>query len=349
MVSTHNDTGNLTGALGYAMVYEYLFIQPVTYVNGAPWKLWFHFVTTLIIIVLGLISNPLALMIMTSQRMRKHTYSVYLTALSVCDLGNIVTRLIFWINLVSVLVTGRITIRITNVYTCRITMYACYLLMVESSWLVTILSVERLIVVCFPIVGRFLYSRKNAIIVTLCTVMAGVFIHIDSLFPPFRHFYVDGLGCVSDKASKKSHTLKAITLAMFCPLLIIITCNAMIMVSLTRRRVTVAGKIHKRQVRQVTKLLLVVTITFVVCLIPNACVFISIAIRPDSPINVIRPVTNFLMDVNFSVNVFIYIGTSKEVRAVLKGWLDRSVGYLFHSYNSDSSGSNVSNRQLDRY
>ncbi|XP_074660949.1 uncharacterized protein LOC141913343 [Tubulanus polymorphus] len=321
--SDEEDSGG--DQLGHYCDLYYVYSQSL--LDGPMWKAWLQFIVSFVLTTFGLAANVISFVIMTFTKMRRHSYTVYLSALSLVDVGNVAQRLVVWLNLASLWFGGPQIVKPVNLATSIVATYCSITLAVQSSWLVSAISIERLIVVCFPVIGYRLCTRKAAIIITVSTLLAAAVVMTYILMPSFELEFHPIMGCYVGRKSQVTNTLISATFISILPITLIIACNASIIIALLRRKnlseSTNADPSERRKrasALKVTKLLVALTTTLVICLTPATIVLICMFLWPDFlwiRENLYGPVINILWELNYGMNFVIYVFTSAEVRGYL--------------------------------
>ncbi|XP_074654546.1 uncharacterized protein LOC141908404 [Tubulanus polymorphus] len=303
------------------------YVYSQSLLDGPMWKAWLQFIGSFLLSTFGLAANIISFVIMTFTKMRRHSYTVYLSALSLVDVGNVVQRLVIWLNLASLWFGGPLIVKPVNFSTSTAATYCSITLAVQSCWLVSAISIERLIVVCFPVIGYRLCTRKAATIITVSTLFVAALVMTYILMPSFKLEFHPILGCYIGRRSQLANTLISVTFISFLPIAVIIACNASIITALLRRKnlselATADPSARKKRANalKVTKLLIAVTMTLVICLTPATIVSVCMFLWPEwlwIRENVYGPVTNILWEMNYGMNLVVYVFTSAEVRGYL--------------------------------
>ncbi|XP_074654799.1 uncharacterized protein LOC141908600 [Tubulanus polymorphus] len=311
--------------LGHYCDLYYVYAQSL--LDGPMWKAWLQFIGSFVLSTFGLAANILSFVIMTFTKMRRHSYTVYLSALSLVDVGNVVQRLVIWLNLASLWFGGPLVVKPVNFATSTAATYFSLTLAVQSSWLVSAISVERLIVVCFPVFGFRLCTRKAATIITVSTLFVAALVMTYILMPSFKLEFHPILGCYVDVKTQAANALTSSALISILPMTLITACNASIITALLRRKnlselasADPSERKKRANALKVTKLLVAVTSTLVICLTPSTIVITCMLVWPDwlwMRENIYGPVTNILWEMNYVLNFLVYVFSSAEVRGYL--------------------------------
>lgn len=108
-----------------------------------------------IIIVTGLIGNIFACYVLMSTELRKSSPSVYLAALTLSNVGYLVGLTIFWLSMVGL-----------DVYNvngmCQFVTFVFNYFIVFSTWVVMLFTIERYVVIFYPLAKLAICSAENA-------------------------------------------------------------------------------------------------------------------------------------------------------------------------------------------
>ena len=131
----------------------------------------------IILIVLGTIGNSLSLAVMMRKNLRRHTTALYLMVLAVVD-----TAVLYnWFLRNWTYAVSGIDTRLLSVASCKIHTFCSYFFVDFESWILVLVSFERLFAVFAPHRVRNIFTKKSAIIQITAT---GVFLVIVNL-----HFF----------------------------------------------------------------------------------------------------------------------------------------------------------------
>ncbi|XP_074661546.1 galanin-like G-protein coupled receptor npr-9 [Tubulanus polymorphus] len=312
--------------------YAYWNYLPVS-LNSVPWQATTFVVCLSAIIPLGLVGNVITFAVMTFSKMRRHPYCVYLAALAVSDFLNVVARLIFYINLVTVRITGSREIPIptaTGPWTCALTSYLYYTTTFLSTWIVVVISTDRFFALRFPLLYRRLGTRRLAVRITIATAVVTVVVSSYLLVPGVANIYVQPTGaCLWSTRTDRAHVIFTTVVISHGPLSVVIFTNAAVAWSLREKKLFANGgaasgggtgdldRNRKLAVRRVTNLMLTVSITYIFCSTPGAILATIYTVKPDIPyVATAWEMFLLLWDVNYSVNIVFYLVTSREFREV---------------------------------
>ncbi|XP_046579787.1 FMRFamide receptor-like [Haliotis rubra] len=316
-VSNGTNDGNGTGVI-WLPNYWSSFVERPTSQQSTSVGVWIRLVGLPPVLLLGIIGNILAILVMSRPAMRRHSFSFYLLLLGVCDTISLLVRLLFWINLFLEFKGSPVVITFTNLPACIISEYFITANTVVCSWVVVCITYERVIIVMFPLTGTKLckpyISRRVVVLLILFPFLLMAYI-------PFNTSYFPDLGCVMRYIPDMlMHYIMATTFVTMLPLALIFLGNAVIIIQLKRqsKRITGTGK-RENNVSRVTTMLVTVSLTFFILVLPNALMALLLALRPDW--GILRAAVDpaaFLWDLNFAINFYLYVITGGNVRTEAK-------------------------------
>ena len=295
------------------------------------------------LIIFGLMGNSLVFVVLTKSSMKKTTCSLYLRFLSVFDsLVLCVSLMRYW--------TAYITLYDIRSYSsgvCKIHTWATYWTSHTSAWLLVSVTVERCVSVWFPHkVKMFCTKRKTyTIIISIILVTALISSH---------YFYGIGLnivenesycvGMYADYSNFETFAWPWVDLCIYSlfPSTILFICKISIIYKVvhTNRGIvqndssngndfqnSSATTSRRSQESSLTAMLLITSITYIVCTTP-LCVFIiyntitSLEIFKSPLIKAVGElvwaVTNMLQFTNNSINFILYCVSGRRFREELK-------------------------------
>ena len=263
------------------------------------------------IVTLGVLGNTLAGMVMLRPRFRKLSASVYLLILAGADTGCLLlnNKIQYWM----MKDTG------VSLYTvpwlCRIYLWLSLSVPFVSSWLVVLVTLERVFIVCRPLHAKVWCTRKTAWRASLGLVLV--------MF--LGNTYVFGLSrpgsCRLDPASVRIVTVGAIVMFSCLPFLIIFVSNVGITVQLLRQHNFIVKKLSANNQAQAD------TQKLTTMLIANSCVFIILTLPYNSLLSYKqlggRPdrwallISEYFLCLNHACNFILYTLTGSLYREEL--------------------------------
>lgn len=308
------------------------------------WGQWVKFVTTPFIVTVGIIGNTLSFIVMKTKSLRYKSYSHYLCALAVFDTVTLVLRLVRTVD-----EYYRLVLNITGLFqgfnhaSCAAFNFIEHISYLMSSWLVVLMAIERLVAVCFPF-KKALIRKQTGAITTICILCLLV-----CTSQIFRIIMIRANGpSVDNMRECSAHdsyiTLYSlltvyyyqVTLVFVLPVGIILTCNCLVLYQIFRVQKAIKQKesantryrkvVNKRH--RTTYMLLIVSFTYIVTLLPSFIVHMIIDIsirsygRGAREIYIaLYPFMEFFSAIsliNYAANFFIYILSGQSFRFELR-------------------------------
>lgn len=142
------------------------------------WNLWLWRTVPVFQIVLGTLGNAFNIIILLRKRLQTHSSTVYLVLLAVADLGTLWT---WTFNGILVQGFGR-NLRASSQFSCKIITYLTSIAGGYSMWLIVLLSIERMVLVRFPVFSRSNITRRSAVVTAVACFGAIAILHSYALF-----------------------------------------------------------------------------------------------------------------------------------------------------------------------
>ncbi|XP_053673427.1 alpha-1A adrenergic receptor-like [Anopheles nili] len=146
-----------------------------------------NFYYTPLLVVFGSIGNILSVLAFFNTKLRKLSSSYYLAALSISDTCYLVGLFVAWLNLVDLKIY-------TQEICCRFFTFSSTMCCFLSVWFVVAFTVERFIVVLYPLRRQTMCTVRRAKIVILGLTITGIFYSLPIFFyasPQFSPFMND--------------------------------------------------------------------------------------------------------------------------------------------------------------
>lgn len=282
-----------------------------------------------IIITIGTIGNILSFVVMLQREMRQTSTFFYLAALAVADTVVLVmSALKTWIRLFS----GFEMLHISNL-SCKVFMFCTYLSLHLSAWLIVAVTVERFIVVWFPLKATSICSAKRAKFTT-CGIALGFFLLNVHLFWTAELITSPRSGRSQCAMSQNNKFLYHdvlpwvhLTLYSFLPFVSLLVFNVLIILSLVKHRQTITSQMTKddRRTRynhrKLAVTLLCISFVWMLTTTPSA-LYTVLPLRPQSAsqeatLFFVKVICYIFMYVNHSINFFLYCITGQAFRRQL--------------------------------
>ena len=153
----------VTAGVVWVAAYWPAFIQHPEAQQTTQVGVWLRLVLLPVILLAGFLGNGLTVALMRRPGMRRNSYSPYLTALAACDSVALLVRLAFWLNLLASTLQRSVLITFRSLVACALVEYVCTTNHVLCSWLVVVLTVERLVVVVLPLKSARFVTSSNSV------------------------------------------------------------------------------------------------------------------------------------------------------------------------------------------
>ena len=300
-----------------------------------------------IFLIVGLCGNILSIVVLSRKRMRVFTTSVYLRFLAIVDssvlLIAVLRDLIYYYTAIDV---GEL-----SDLTCKIYFWLNYNVTGLSCWLLCAITLDRLIAVRYPLWAKSHCTKHTAVIVAI--ILTTIVSLLDSHFLLFMHkdeVYVSSnvsntSTILEVKCSPSNHhyivfntqvwPILTFILYSFSPIVCLISCNVMLYRQLSRqdvkqqmgRQVSDAGKKRdRRDMKSLTKMLIVVCVIFVTISVPT-CIYLIAApylFARTSPHDVAKrrfawAIVAFFLYCNNTFNFIVYCVSGSLFRQELRG------------------------------
>ena len=310
------------------------------------------------LLILGTVGNVLSIIVLSRPSMRKSVSTTFLLGLSVADLLVLYVCLMRdWIRYM------KGDIRNASTWTCKVSFWLQYAFLDFSIWLLTSLTIERLVSTFQPFANRVICTKWHAKRIIIYILVVDLIVHCHFLFGmELRQEHRDGIlvyACGPATEGYETFFKYAwhyIDLALFSliPFFILLISNIYIIYKLvskkrklTAKSPTMMTSLAAQKTSSMTKLLVALNIIFIVTTAP---IDIYLVCKPyiipnDIPTGIedMDPWYAFvkiLMYINNSVNFILYIASGSKFRQELKKIFQE----LLHRYQSVALSSQTSPR-----
>ena len=309
-MATVNYTGNLTANLKGA--YEEIQVYP----DLRSAILWQYVWPPLCI--MGLVGNTLVLLVRRRDGLVRTSANVYLSALAVGD------SLVLMVGSVAVypMYGWRWFFSLTSMLACRLTGTILETLGDASVWLIVAFTVERCVVVRFPLLKLRLCTPRNA---GLCCVSLLVLAFLKNIVLFIMHSFNRQHGCLIQRRyfSYLVYYRRWISTVFgsVIPACVVVACNWAIISTLRRKSGQTAPG---NSVKRTTLMCLGVSFAYIVCVVP---IDLFVAFNPVPQVSQPHLTIPLLLlrYVNHANNFFLYSLTGAHFRcelvAVCRGWV----------------------------
>ncbi|CAF2126226.1 unnamed protein product [Rotaria magnacalcarata] len=319
----------------------------------------YHFSQTLSYIslhalpIIALATNSLILLlVLTNSRLNRSSFSVYVKSMAISDTLVLVFKLLSFENKTSTIFYSPTM--------CSALVFLCDASVLLSVWTIVLITVERALVVIFPIhIKKFVSECRARVLIMLIALMSVMFSSRVLLIP------ID----VSSEQKKRCHPVAdwqnyrqinaAITEFSYCfiPLSIVIIGNCVTLYTVKRaifqrHQILTNHVYHQKRTletneSQLMLMLLIVTLMFMVYFLPFTIT--SLISMWGLPFGfcftqkhfehylIIRSIFEFLKDLNFCTNFIIYCISGRRFRYAFFSLVHRRHNRLFSSLRSSKS------------
>lgn len=335
-----------------------------------------------ILLIFGCLGNVLALVVLTSSKMRQSRCSLSLSVLSVVDIMVLCTGLLRqWI-----MELTDVDIRTLSEAGCKIHLFLTYYCSQLSSWTLLLVSLERAVSVCSPLKSRTLCRRRNLIIwgcviaISLGCVNAPVLWiatlvdYSDVEIGP-RNSSLEYVDCAlkEEYTNYNNDVLYWLDFVLLCliPFIVIFTCSTVIIVKVSCGRpkmFSIGGAVppttgpRQKQLKKTKKLssttvmLVLVCVVFLLTTVPLAVYFLGIDIwfsektaEAYAKTFLLYTVTNLIYYISNAINFTLYcLAGSKFRQAALAVFCGRCMRGRYRRSWRRSLMSSILNNNRDR-
>ncbi len=286
------------------------------------------------ILVFGILGNVLSIIVLLQRNMRSITTFRYMTFLALSDCVALVVMLQSW--------TGY-HIQVNNDAVCKIFTFLFYFSIHFSVTILTVMTIERFIIVSFPLKSRIWISlkRTNNVIGFVSLFILALDGH--NLFTRTALVIGGNVRCsyswYYSPYSKYGYFIVYVYpwidafIYSFIPLTLIFIFNLLIILKLKEKSVISDSKVQgscdgqsdSNTMRQVTIMLLTVAICFLVLTSPIAVILVVEHIwdpyqsdpLTQATYSMVRRIVNNMMYLNHAINFMLYMGTGTGFRRQL--------------------------------
>ncbi|XP_033746953.1 FMRFamide receptor-like [Pecten maximus] len=291
--------------------------------------------------VFGIVGNSLALIILFRHRPTRST-TILLIAIAFADLAFIASTIV---NVVSLIIRSFYPEHAKEVSMSLIIPFSVYLSPLPgriSNWLVTLISLERLVAVTRPLKVKQICTKKLMLALSIVIPLSVAILTSPKLWlyevkevtlPDGNITKIITLGSIGrQKELFEVYYVISEALLRFVPMGLSAVCNAIIIAVLflqakwrNRKQNYTVGQQPAGDERQITKTLLTITCVFIICLLPSTISRLMILFDPNSShVNYSSNVHTLLTLIglitesfNSSINFVIYVTMNNAYRRQL--------------------------------
>ena len=289
----------------------------------------------LLTLVLGTVGNGLTMGVMRREKMKSAVATVYLMALAIADTS------LLWVGVVHWWITSVFGTQIRMLHTvpCKLHTFAVSCLMMQSSWILVFVTVQRMLIVLFPFRAKNLATRRKAFISLIVLVIvttayntyslvaadlhhtksaAGTSVTICTYLPQFHEFH------------NKYWSVLTLLMSLIFPCGTVFISNIVIIFKVTEARIKRSALVKTDtddgQVKQMTATLISVSIIFLITNVPLVVMqFLSYPSPQDVKYTIIFKTIlqfgTFLTSLNSAINFLLYCITGPTFRTELRAML----------------------------
>ncbi|XP_061767627.1 mu-type opioid receptor [Nerophis ophidion] len=280
-----------------------------------------------IVCVVGLVGNVLVMYIIVRYTKMKTATNIYIFNLALAD----------------TLVTSTLPFQSVNYLMgtwpfgdvlCKMVMSIDYYNMFISIFTLTTMSIDRYVAVCHPVKALDFRTPRNAKIVNVCNWILSSAIGLPVIFLASAHVkpssvMVDCQLLFPHPAWYWDTMLKicVFIFAFIMPVLIITVCYGLMILRLKSVRMLSGSQEKDRNLRRITRMVLVVVAVFIVCWTPIH-IFVIISALVNIPSSTLQTITwHFCITLGY---------TNSSLNPVLYGYLDENFKRCFREFCSSS-------------
>ncbi|XP_074645973.1 putative G-protein coupled receptor F59B2.13 [Tubulanus polymorphus] len=264
-----------------------------------------------VIIVPGVFGNIASFLVMTSRKFRVSSCSQYLAALAVFDTFTLVVYSLPFINQAFYPYS---LVTFENSLSCKIYEYLSSINDAASSWMVVILTMERLVIVVWPFAARTVatpaFSRKVILIMSIFWSVSCIYIFIATKFD------INLQSCVMTSFWYNIYFSVSPVTIVYIPTVSVLICNALLIILLRRSNGFGQSSGKSASATKATVMVLMVSLLFTVCTLPNtvfAFILPYVSLSPQTVID-ISSITSAIYGMNSAINFYVYLLSGDEVR-----------------------------------
>nr|XP_022309956.1 neuropeptide FF receptor 2-like [Crassostrea virginica] len=331
-------SNNCTSVIGHPVI-SHVDIDFLAHTDAAPlkpipfleifFKIFFYFLAFMV----DIIGNSIVIFIIYANKRMRTSANILIVNLAISDI--LVGCCCMWVHL-----GNQITQNWPfGAFLCKFETFVQVVAVVSSVITLTSLSIERLLIVMFPMKGRLSRNMLTFLVVFSWVAALGTSapnlkvrkkleiqwrnrkdVWCDEIWP---RFYTD-TKCNSDQPGRKSYYVFLSIFMYFIPIVIMVVAYGLIGFKLFRRRIPGNGMnhvncVHDNARRKVIRMFIVVLTVFTVCWTPQQALILYRVYRDEQ-----KQVPIFLKDLqyaalfiaysNSAINPIIYAGMSEKFR-----------------------------------
>ncbi|XP_063315732.1 nociceptin receptor [Pelobates fuscus] len=276
-------------------------------------------VVYLIVCVVGLVGNCAVMFVIVRYTKMKTATNIYIFNLALADALVLITLPFQGTDiLMGIWPFGNVL--------CKIAISIDYYNMFTSTFTLTMMSVDRYIAICHPVKALDIRTPHKAKVVNVCIWVLASFIGIPVMVMGSAEMENDEIECMVQMPVPEHYWDPVFGICVFLfsfviPVLIITICYSLMIRRLKKVRVLSGSKEKDRNLRRITRLVLVVVAVFIICWTPIQIFVLvqSLGAKPDSDVKV--SILHFCIAlgyINSSLNPILYAFLDENFKACFK-------------------------------
>ena len=322
-VTELNETGNAVATPNFAKIAQNL------------WK-----TAPLVLIAFGTVGNMVSVSVLMRKKLRTTSSSIYLIALTVTDL------LILYFGLFRRWMMNYLDFDLRVAMGCGAHIWLLYTFLGCSSWNLVALTIERVIIVKFPVYARNGFSRRSAILVLLILVLVMASFNLLYIFayenktqhsdsPSSQNTSATKLRCV--RLTEMVFVVDLwfwldLSLTSLTPFVFMVVGNSCIGYELIRRQKRKEQAQQNLHQKSIIKLLILLCLMFALTTLP---IRITLCLVPaesslwkDGGFKLWWAVANMIMYTNNAINFLLYCSFGTNFRSEIKVMFKEMIQWL---------------------
>ncbi len=278
-----------------------------------------HFYALIIFFPVGFITNILSLLVMTLKQNRQLSTCVYMSFIAVNDNIVLIVAADAWYR-------RQIDPNQITVWICKSKTYILHLFGTFGAYEIVLMTLDKVIAIKFPLKAKFLCTAKRAKILSVSNFLLFSIFHLPNL--SFSNLVGNSKQCaryVADGWHVTAYMFLSTVTASFVPVISLFVMNIIIIRVVVQRGKQRSKNTSRNSERQITTMLLLVSMMFVILLVPFETreIYYNLSGIPNSPdefaiFSFLFWFTIELFNLNYSINFFLYLLSGSKFRKDLK-------------------------------
>lgn len=279
-----------------------------------------------VVIIVGTIGNIFSFILMLQREMRQTSTYFYLAILAVAD------TVVLFVSAFKTWIRAWSNFELLHISdaSCKILMFLTYFSLHLSAWLIVAVTVERFILVRFPLKAKSICSTSRAKLTTLSITMTLFLLNVhlfwtaELISDPVTGAKTCAMLRDNEKLYKDVVPWLHLTVYSFVPFLALLFFNTLIIVSLIQHRQVIASQMTKddRRTRcnhrKLAITLLCISFVWILTTTPSA-LYTVLPLRPrtldeTAMLLLVKIICYIILYINHSINFFLYCITGQNFR-----------------------------------